>query len=86
MDDGVDVVVEGRYPDVARTHETGTWTKTDRNIAVFASVVAMLCGALLLVVSFWTRSASWWIAGAMASLAAASVASAWLANLPTTEV
>lgn len=82
MDDDDDwVVVVNDYPLPSGRVET-VWTKTDRNIAIFASAVAMLCSVVLLVVTFWTRSASWWIAGATASLAAASVVSMWLASRP----
>lgn len=82
MDDGIDVVVEGRYRDVARTHGAGTWTKTDRNIAIFVFVCAAACTILFTVVALATRSASWINAFTVVALVSANTVSAWLAARP----
>lgn len=82
MDDNVDVVVTGSYRDVARTHETGMWTRTDRRIASFVFACAASCTILFTVVTLATRSASWINVFTVAALVSANAVSAWLAARP----
>lgn len=61
MDDEVDVVIEGRHPKVAEPSGS-TWTHTERTIAAFCGLCAVLCMTVYMVALLARQPPSWlWV-------------------------